>query len=239
MYIAICDDNIADRKHLEKLLSRESDKRSGTPFILYVDSYSTKEHLLENPLKYDLFIIDMTATPTAAKETVLELRRLKVDAPIVMFISSIDYSLDEDLPKDIVFKHKPYIPDPLPEILKLGDNHVFGEVVTVTFKISGVKQMIPVRDLYYAFSEGENTRIVLKDGLNYLVEQPIIEVYNLLEPYDVFFLLKKNAVINVRFTTLITPISVMMQDYKEFYYNPFRHNSLLELKYKIEDEYEW
>ena len=29
MHIAICDDNIADRKHLERLLSRESDKRMG------------------------------------------------------------------------------------------------------------------------------------------------------------------------------------------------------------------
>ena len=36
MHIAICDDNVADRKHLERLLSRESDKRAGTPNILYV-----------------------------------------------------------------------------------------------------------------------------------------------------------------------------------------------------------
>lgn len=236
MYIAVCDDNVADRKHLERLLSRESDKRAGTPFILYVDSYSTRESLMENPLKYNLFIIDMTATPTIAKETVLELKRLKVSAPIVMFISTIDYSQDKDLPEDIVFMHKPYIPDPLPEILKLGDQNVFGEVVTVTFKINGIKQMIPVQDIYYAMAEGENTRIVLDDNLNYLVEQPLIDVYNLLEPYDVFFLLKKNLVINVKLTAMITPFTVMMLNYKEFHYNPFKHNSLLELKYKIEDE---
>ena len=29
MHIAICDDNVADRKHLERLLSRESAKRAG------------------------------------------------------------------------------------------------------------------------------------------------------------------------------------------------------------------
>ena len=32
MHIAICDDNVADRKQLERLLKRESDKRA--PFIL-------------------------------------------------------------------------------------------------------------------------------------------------------------------------------------------------------------
>ena len=42
MHIAICDDNIADRKHLERLLSRESDKRMGTPNLLYVDSYGDR-----------------------------------------------------------------------------------------------------------------------------------------------------------------------------------------------------
>ena len=54
MHIAICDDNIADRKHLERLLSRESDKRMGTPNLLYVDSYGDREHFLFHPLMYDM-----------------------------------------------------------------------------------------------------------------------------------------------------------------------------------------
>ena len=57
MHIAICDDNVADRKHLERLLSRESDKRAGTPNILYVDSYGDKDKFLQNPLKYNLISV--------------------------------------------------------------------------------------------------------------------------------------------------------------------------------------
>ena len=49
MHIAICDDNIADRKHLERLLSRESDKRQGTPNLLYVDSYGDWDNFFHNP----------------------------------------------------------------------------------------------------------------------------------------------------------------------------------------------
>ena len=68
MHIAICDDNVADRKHLERLLSRESAKRAGTPNVLYVHSYGDQVHFLRNPLRYDLIFLDMTATPTATEE---------------------------------------------------------------------------------------------------------------------------------------------------------------------------
>ena len=49
MHVAICDDNVADRKHLERLLSRESDKRAGTTNILYIDSYGDKDYFLKKP----------------------------------------------------------------------------------------------------------------------------------------------------------------------------------------------
>ena len=63
MHIAICDDNIADRKQSERLLSRESDKRIHTTGNLYVDSYGNVEALLKSPQRYDLFFIDMTDLP--------------------------------------------------------------------------------------------------------------------------------------------------------------------------------
>ena len=37
MHIAICDDNIADRKQLERLLDRESDRRKGTSGVFFYD----------------------------------------------------------------------------------------------------------------------------------------------------------------------------------------------------------
>ena len=56
MHVAVCDDNVADRRHIERLLSRESDKRAGTPNILYIDSYGDKDHFLINPLKYNIIL---------------------------------------------------------------------------------------------------------------------------------------------------------------------------------------
>ena len=37
MHVAICDDNVADRKHLERLLSREADKKAGTSDNIFVN----------------------------------------------------------------------------------------------------------------------------------------------------------------------------------------------------------
>ena len=67
MHIAICDDNIADRKQTERLLSRESDRRAKSDSVLYVDSFGKQESVLAAPMIYDMFFIDMiNAEPSTA-----------------------------------------------------------------------------------------------------------------------------------------------------------------------------
>lgn len=92
MHIAICDDNIADRKHLERLLSRESDKRMGTPNLLYVDSYGDREHFLFHPLMYDMIFMDMSESPALTAEIVATITEMGFTAPIVLYSSKIDYT---------------------------------------------------------------------------------------------------------------------------------------------------
>ena len=53
MHLAVCDDNIADRKQMERLLGRESDRRLNTTGILYMDSFGNKEAILTTPMIYD------------------------------------------------------------------------------------------------------------------------------------------------------------------------------------------
>ena len=60
MHIAICDDNVADRKQLERLLGRESDKRKSDTGVFYTDSYGDCEVLGRNPMPYDLFFFFFT-----------------------------------------------------------------------------------------------------------------------------------------------------------------------------------
>ena len=153
MHIAICDDNVADRKHLERLLSRESDKRAGTPNILYVDSYGDKDHFLRNPLKYDMIFMDMTSTPTVAKEIIQQLISMGSDAPLILYSSKIDYTAFDNLPETVVHMKKPYIPNPLPELLKLGDTHVHGNVETIPIPCEDGIHYVPKNKLYLGVVE--------------------------------------------------------------------------------------
>ena len=60
MHLAICDDHMADRKQMERLLGRESDRRLNTTGVLYVDSFGSKESILVTPMIYDAIFMDMT-----------------------------------------------------------------------------------------------------------------------------------------------------------------------------------
>lgn len=239
MHVAICDDNIADRKHLERLLSRESDKRAGTPNILYIDSYGDKDQFLQNPLKYDIIFLDMTATDTLAEEIVHTLCDMGLDAPIVMYTSKIDYSANPNLPENVIHMKKPYIPDPLPELLKLGDAHVIGTVETITVHFPGnVLHYVPKNDILYGMPNDSGTYyLYMNDQTKIEILETPGEFQKQAEPYPEFCRINKTVVVNMKYVSLITPLTIMTQDYREFHYSPLRYREMKELKYKIDDLY--
>ena len=59
MHLAVCDDNIADRKQTERLLGRESDRRINTTGVLYVDSFGNRNAILCTPMIYDGLFMHM------------------------------------------------------------------------------------------------------------------------------------------------------------------------------------
>ena len=234
MHIAICDDNVADRKHLERLLSRESDKRAGTPNILYVDSFGDKDNFLQNPHKYNLIFMDMTSTPTIAEEIIHKLREMEVTAPIVMYSSSIDYSLNPKLPPSITHMKKPYIPDPLPKLLELGDTHVIGTIETITLHDCDDEKQVPIRDIYCFEHLNKRNILYLKDGTFIEIREDIDQLLQLLKQYPEFYRLSKKVFVNMKHVALITPFTIMMQDYKEFRFYPWRYNEAIQLKNKVD-----
>lgn len=236
MHIAICDDNIADRKHLERLLSRESDKRKGTPNILYVDSYGNEENFFSNPMKYDLFFIDMTSTPDLTVRIVNKLRNMGIEAPIILYSSKIDYSTISEIPDDVVHMKKPYIPEPLPELLKLGDAHVTGHVESILLHCPVEPHSIPVHEIFYYYVTKDNKNfLTMKDGTTQEIGEDVGEMQLLLDPYQEYTRISKSAIVNMRLVTMITPFSIMMQDYKEFTHSPFIYKELKNLKLDLDE----
>lgn len=237
MHIAICDDNIADRKHLERLLSRESDKRAGTPDILYVDSYGDCNQFFRNPFLYNLFFIDMVSTPTIAYEMVTKLRDMGVTAPVVLCSSKIDYTQLENLPPKVYHMQKPYTPAPLPELLAYGDIDVKGEVETISVHCSSSLKPIPAKDIFYFYTTKENQHMLcMKDGSLIEIDENAGELQILLESYHQYRRVTKTVIINLLLVTMLTPFTILMQDYKEFHYSPFLYRELKFAKEDLEED---
>lgn len=108
IYLAICDNNIADRKQLERLLEREKDRRLSENYdVLYIDSFGSEDALMTTPVKYDIFFIDITEGADNGMEIAKKLRQRGINAPIVLCESTINYTSYVNAPEEIIFIEKP------------------------------------------------------------------------------------------------------------------------------------
>lgn len=235
MHIAICDDNVADRKHLERLLSRESDKRAGTPNILYVDSYGEKMHFLANPLKYNLIFMDMSSEPGIVEFILEHLNTMGYHAPLVLYSGKIDYTRIPNLPDYIVHARKPYIPDPLPEFLALGDQNVTGHVVTISVHTNTVLIHVPKYSIMYAHEENDSCKLYLTDGQSITIDEKIDELRQLVEPFEEFERVNKKSIANFKYVSAVMPVAVVMQDYIELPIPLLRYREYKVLKQKMDE----
>ena len=120
MHIAICDDHIADRKQMERLLSRESDRRIKTTGNLYIDSFGSVSALLHAPMIYNLFFIDYHSDSLNGMDVALRLRKAGVTAPIVLCSGITDYTTLPDAPDNILHISKPIQVKALTDMITTG-----------------------------------------------------------------------------------------------------------------------
>lgn len=197
MHIAICDEIIADRKQLERLMKRESDKQVATRGILYADSFGSPQALLQNPRQYDGFYIDICESREfSIAELIEKLRSLGVVAPIVLCCSKIDYR-SLNLPEDILYLDKPIQVEELEKSL----NHVWELVLSapslIEIRLEDDTAYVEPSRIRYAVSKGgintitltDNRRLETKGFLdNYLAEW---------EGFDTFVELGPWVIINI------------------------------------------
>ncbi|RKM62248.1 response regulator [Butyrivibrio sp. CB08] len=107
MHLAVCDDNIADRKQTERLLGRQSDRIfKETGERIYIDSYGNVDAFMQRPQMYHGLFIDMVDGDTNGFEVLKKLLEVGIVRPIIMCSSSIDYrklAQEAGLDRDNVF----------------------------------------------------------------------------------------------------------------------------------------
>ena len=230
MHIAICDDNIADRKQTERLLGRESDRRAKTDNVLYIDSFGKQESVLTAPMIYDMFFIDMVNdVPSTAQDIVKALLAAGVTAPIVMLNSFIDYRKDEYLCslEQVYFLDKPIKTAELADIITMGFDLKKSKVPTIELRTIDNVFYVQEKDIMYATYCGkQDTDVYLRDGRKLHLIMSIENLYANLEHFGSFFPVNRHTLVQKEYVKMISLRHVHLSDGKKFLFpNDYKKNA--------------
>ncbi|WP_026493332.1 hypothetical protein [Butyrivibrio sp. XPD2002] len=208
MHIAVFDDNIADRKQMERLLRRQSDRyqKEGKEHF-YIDLYGNIQALMRFPQLYDIIFIDM-AEPESEDSRYrngIDVARILFEAGgiknVVMCSGKHDYKVlakEEGLYDKLLFLEKAIkvkdleamltecetrLGDPVPTLELRGEKETF----YATQDDIVCAEMIGEHQLTVYFTEGRQLDV-------------ITDIYNLYEQCEIFDSIcpiSQNALINV------------------------------------------
>ena len=108
IHLALCDTNFPDRKQMERLLARESDKRINE-CVIYMETYGSKEALLQSPRIYDAYFLDIPDSDYSAYQLAVDLQNKGITSPIVFCVSTMNYREVGPLLDNSVFINKPIL----------------------------------------------------------------------------------------------------------------------------------
>ncbi len=127
MHIAVMDDNIADRKQLERLLDRESDRRIHTTGNLYIDSFGAVDSLYIAPKQYDFFMVDIKGPVSGCVDISKKLRAMGIPVPVCILRNEAECADYKDLPDDFFFLEKPIkvaeLTETIDKVIALWEEH--------------------------------------------------------------------------------------------------------------------
>ncbi len=211
MHVAICDDNVADRKQLERLLKRESDKRAQTKGPLYVDSFGSAENLLKNPMQYDAFFIDMCKGNTSGIDLLNSLTTVGSTAPVILCSSDINY---HELTKEerVIFLDKPILAAMLPDVIDHAQQLADMAEPVIELRSKEETFYVKERDILFACESGCNITVTLVSGQQVIVGTNILNFFSQIEQFSSFFAPNTKVILNGRHISKISFHKITMID---------------------------
>lgn len=232
MHIAICDDNVGDRKQLERLLERECDKRMSTTGVLYTDSFGSAQVMLGNPMQYDVFYIDICNTEGInGIDVVNMLTEHGVNAPIVMCCSDINYR-EYSFPKNVIFLDKPIRVSDLAASLEHAQEIKSNALPLIELREEKETTYVSEPDIIYAIEKGRTVQVTLMDGKKLSITTNAFNFFSHIENYSSFFAPTTKIILNARHIENIGFHKVTMVDGASF---KVRGKSMLYAKLAFEE----
>lgn len=212
MHIAICDDNMADRYQLERLLKRESDKRISSTGNWYTDAFGNCDALLSNPMRYDAFYIDVCKTEgITGVDVVNRLSEAGVNAPIILCCSDINYR-EFPFPANVFFLDKPIKADELADSLDHAVNIKNRAESLIEFREDKETYYVTEPDILYAVESGRYMVVTLTSGQTIHVLTNTANLFAQLAAYPSFIAPNHKTIINGRYISKLGLFKAVMTD---------------------------
>ena len=241
LHIAVCDDNIADRKQLERLLKRESDARAQKTGVFYIDSYGNANAVMKSPMLYDAFFIDMVSGDTDGICLTNNLINAGVTAPIILCISSINYreNIHIDPEKDfhnIFYLDKPLKKAELSDILDMCVESKSHNVTTIELRGENKTLYVTEDDIVSATTMGRYIHIFLKDGDKIEILSSLENFCSQLNSFTHYAALSHKTIINISYIKRATPFKITLTDGTEHRTTPVYYATIKKALQQFSEE---
>lgn len=215
MHIAVCFDDVADRKQLERLLDRESDKRKEKTGVFYTDSYGQTKKLFPKRMSYDIIFIGIYGIENDI-DYALSLAKSGVTAPIII-CSEVDGYDDQSttslpFPKNILFLKKPVLRADLSAILDQAEEIKAHEEKTIEIRHNTDTYYVFEDDIEFIKTSGRYIVVHLNDQTEVSVLDNILNFYNGLYSFEHLVLASPKLIINASHVAKCSAFKVKLKN---------------------------
>ncbi len=229
IYVAICDNNIADRKQLERLLEREKDKRLAEDYdVLYIDSFGSEEALMTTPVKYDVFFMDITEGADNGMEVAKKLRQRGITAPIVLCESTINYTSYVNAPEEIIYLEKPIAAGQVSHVIDVALDRSRHKTPLLEIRCQKDTHFIRYDELVRAYPlDRFYTRLCLSDGTYLEMTDSVASLMRQCDTYGCFIRCKRD-IVNILHIEKSVPGGFYLSNGDTVSYSFFQKNAIID-----------
>ena len=231
MHIAICEDNVADRKQSERLMDRESDKWIAAGKPIYTYTYGSIGSLIAGGVECDGVLIEIKETGGLNTRTAIaDLRDRGLSSVFIVCMEEEKY-IKDDYPEDTLYLRKPIRPEELHSILERVEALRSENKPKIELRGEGETLYIEEDEFLYARQEGTFTVVTLTDGRTVRSHGQIVSLYESIEDrYPKLFPANNKTIVNAAHITGSTFFKVYMTDGESFSLDGYARKYLKTLK---------
>lgn len=218
--IALCDDETAELKKTEQMLSDY--EKNHPDRDLLVESFESAEELLykvrEKNYTPDLILLDIYMPEKQGIAVARELRDMGKQGKIIFLTTSREHALDAFGVDAAQYLVKPVSQEILFPVLDRFLKEVEEERRKyIILRIEGKIQRVAVNDIVYCEAQGKIQYLYLKDGRQCLIRATMTEIYDMLACYPEFVRVGAAYIVNLNYVESLTAQELQMDIGRKIY----------------------